>query len=141
MASGERKLIVEITSARALMPKDGEGSSNAYCVVRSSFFVSVVAHVFLIFLFVLCLFVCLRLASCYLPYDEYGTGFAKLNVYLSFLLNLPAAGNLETYFGHDCCCCCCCCCCFVIVFLFCSCAGGDGILTIGKLCRTRRRLR
>jgi Ca2+-dependent lipid-binding protein len=33
MASGERKLIVEITSARALMPKDGEGSSNAYCVL------------------------------------------------------------------------------------------------------------
>lgn len=98
MASGERKLIVEITSARALMPKDGEGSSNAYCVVRSSFFV------------------CLRLPSCYLPYDEYGTGFAKLDIYLSFLLNLPAVGNLETQFtGHDCCCCCCC---FVIVFLF-----------------------
>jgi hypothetical protein len=94
MASGERKLIVEITSARALMPKDGEGSSNAYCVVRSSFFV------------------CLRLASCYLPYDEYGTGFAKLDIYLSFLLNLPAVGNLETYSGHDCCCC------FVILFLF-----------------------
>jgi hypothetical protein len=60
MASGERKLIVEITSARALMPKDGEGSSNAYCVVRSSFFVSVVAHVFFFFvcLFCVCLFVC-----------------------------------------------------------------------------------
>jgi hypothetical protein len=86
MASVERKLIVEITSARALMPKDGEGSSNAYCVVRSSFFVSVVAHVLPL--------------TCYLPYDEYGTGFAKLDIYLSFLLNLPAAGNLDTYFGH-----------------------------------------
>jgi hypothetical protein len=126
MASGERKLIVEITSARALMPKDGEGSSNAYCVVRSSFFVSVVAHVLPL--------------TCYLPYDEYGTGFAKLDIYLSFLLNLPAAGNLDTYFGHDCCCCCCRCR-FVVVFLFCSCAGGDGILSIGKLCRSRRRRR
>jgi hypothetical protein len=68
MASGERKLIVEITSARALMPKDGEGSSNAYCVVRSSFFVSVVvAHVFLICLFVLCLFVCLFAIGIVLP--------------------------------------------------------------------------
>lgn len=32
--SGGRKLVVEITSARDLMPKDGQGSSNAYCVVR-----------------------------------------------------------------------------------------------------------
>jgi hypothetical protein len=66
MASGERKLIVEITSARALMPKDGEGSSNAYCVVRSSFFVSVVAHVFLVCLFFF-VFVCLFAIGIVLP--------------------------------------------------------------------------
>jgi hypothetical protein len=66
MASGERKLIVEITSARALMPKDGEGSSNAYCVVRSSFFVSVVAHVFF-FLSVCFVFVCLFAIGIVLP--------------------------------------------------------------------------
>jgi len=33
MMAGERKLVVEVTSARGLMPKDGEGSSNAYCVL------------------------------------------------------------------------------------------------------------
>jgi hypothetical protein len=40
--AGERKLVVEVTSARGLMPKDGEGSSNAYCVVSfvSSVFVN-----------------------------------------------------------------------------------------------------
>lgn len=32
--AGARKLIVEVTSAKDLMPKDGQGSSNAYCVVR-----------------------------------------------------------------------------------------------------------
>lgn len=39
--AGGRKLMVEVTSARDLMPKDGQGSSNAYCVVcvsRSSSF-------------------------------------------------------------------------------------------------------
>lgn len=29
-----RKLIVEVVAAKALMPKDGQGSTNAYCVVR-----------------------------------------------------------------------------------------------------------
>jgi hypothetical protein len=29
-----RKMVVEVISARGLMPKDGQGSSNAYCVVR-----------------------------------------------------------------------------------------------------------
>ena len=32
--AGGRKLMVEVISARDLMPKDGQGSSNAYCVVR-----------------------------------------------------------------------------------------------------------
>lgn len=32
--AGGRKLLVEVISARDLMPKDGQGSSNAYCVVR-----------------------------------------------------------------------------------------------------------
>jgi hypothetical protein len=36
MMAGERKLVVEVTSARGLMPKGGEGSSNAYCVVSVS---------------------------------------------------------------------------------------------------------
>ena len=31
--AGGRKLMVEVISARDLMPKDGQGSSNAYCVV------------------------------------------------------------------------------------------------------------
>lgn len=30
-----RKLIVEVVAAKALMPKDGQGSTNAYCVVRN----------------------------------------------------------------------------------------------------------
>lgn len=30
-----RKLIVEVVAAKALMPKDGQGSTNAYCVVCS----------------------------------------------------------------------------------------------------------
>jgi hypothetical protein len=32
--AGSRKLMLEVISARDLMPKDGQGSSNAYCVVR-----------------------------------------------------------------------------------------------------------
>jgi hypothetical protein len=31
----QRKLVVEVISARDLMPKDGQGSSNSYCVVCS----------------------------------------------------------------------------------------------------------
>lgn len=33
--AGMRKLIVEVISAKGLMPKDGTGSANAYCVVCS----------------------------------------------------------------------------------------------------------
>ncbi|CAK9202097.1 unnamed protein product [Sphagnum jensenii] len=33
MAGVPRKLVVEVLAAKALMPKDGEGSSNAYCVL------------------------------------------------------------------------------------------------------------
>lgn len=36
--TGARKLVVEVISAKDLMPKDGHGSSNAYCVVRALFF-------------------------------------------------------------------------------------------------------
>lgn len=32
--AGGRKLMVEVIAAKGLMPKDGEGSANAYCVVR-----------------------------------------------------------------------------------------------------------
>lgn len=31
--TGARKLVVEVISAKDLMPKDGHGSSNAYCVL------------------------------------------------------------------------------------------------------------
>jgi hypothetical protein len=30
-----RKMVVEVTSARGLMPKDGQGSANPYCVVSA----------------------------------------------------------------------------------------------------------
>jgi hypothetical protein len=30
-----RKIVVEVTSARGLMPKDGQGSANPYCVVSA----------------------------------------------------------------------------------------------------------
>ncbi len=33
MAGNARKLLVEVLAAKGLMPKDGEGSCNAYCVV------------------------------------------------------------------------------------------------------------
>ena len=36
-AMAARKLVVEVVAAKALMPKDGQGSTNAYCVVSSSF--------------------------------------------------------------------------------------------------------
>jgi hypothetical protein len=32
-----RKLLVEVVAAKALMPKDGQGSTNAYCVVSLIF--------------------------------------------------------------------------------------------------------
>lgn len=32
--AGGRKLVVEVLAAKGLMPKDGQGSANAYCVVR-----------------------------------------------------------------------------------------------------------
>ena len=31
---GDRRLVVEVVAAKGLMPKDGQGSCNAYCVVR-----------------------------------------------------------------------------------------------------------
>jgi len=45
MAGVPRKLVVEVLAAKALMPKDGEGSSNAYCVVICS---TCVVHSFLL---------------------------------------------------------------------------------------------
>jgi len=36
MAGNARKLVVEVLAAKGLMPKDGEGSCNAYCVVSLS---------------------------------------------------------------------------------------------------------
>jgi hypothetical protein len=45
MAGMPRKLVVEVLAAKALMPKDGEGSSNAYCVVICS---TCVVHSFLL---------------------------------------------------------------------------------------------
>jgi hypothetical protein len=33
--AGGRKLAVEVVGAKGLMPKDGQGSANAYCVVRA----------------------------------------------------------------------------------------------------------
>jgi hypothetical protein len=44
MTGMPRKLVVEVLAAKALMPKDGEGSSNAYCVVICS---TCVVHLFL----------------------------------------------------------------------------------------------
>lgn len=32
--AGVRRLMVEVVAAKGLMPKDGQGSANAYCVVR-----------------------------------------------------------------------------------------------------------
>lgn len=33
--AGVRRVVVEVVAAKGLMPKDGQGSANAYCVVRS----------------------------------------------------------------------------------------------------------
>jgi len=32
--AGGRRLFVDVVGAKGLMPKDGQGSANAYCVVR-----------------------------------------------------------------------------------------------------------
>lgn len=36
--AGARKLVVEVVAAKGLMPKDGQGSTNAYCVVGCTSF-------------------------------------------------------------------------------------------------------
>ena len=40
--AGARKLVVEVVAAKGLMPKDGQGSTNAYCVVGCTSFFSFV---------------------------------------------------------------------------------------------------
>lgn len=39
--AGARKLVVEVVAAKGLMPKDGQGSTNAYCVVGCTSFLFV----------------------------------------------------------------------------------------------------
>lgn len=33
--AGGRRIVVEVVGAKGLMPKNGQGSANAYCVVRT----------------------------------------------------------------------------------------------------------